>query len=126
MSYWFKVIAVQKNFGMKRLLQNYTNSYKCLLTEKKAELLTSNHVENFQKHLKFFKENGHERVILTKDIKEDGNHRIHKIAIFSDQRSYNKCSLLLKKYAELVEPSKSELPQKMISKVSIVLHDTDS
>ena len=126
MSYWFKVIAVQKNFGMKRLLQNCTNSYKCLLTEKKAELLTSNHVENFQKHLKFFKENGHERVILTKDIKEDGNHRIYTIAIFSDQRSYNKCSLLLKKYAELVEPSKSELPQKMISKVSIVLHDTDS
>jgi len=126
MSYWFKVIAVQKNFGMKRLLQNYTNSYKCLLTEKKAELLTSNHVENFPKHLKFFKENGHERVILTKDIKEDGNHRIYTIAIFSDQRSYNKCSLLLKKYAELVEPSKSELPQKMISKVSIVLHDTDS
>lgn len=106
-----------------KVIQILTNVF---LTKKEADLLASNHVENFPEHLKLFKENGLERVILTKDIKDDGSHRIYTIAIFSDQRSYNKCLPLLKKYAELVEPSKSELPQKMISKVSIVLHDTDS
>ena len=45
--------------------------------------------------------------------------------IFSDQKSYEKCIPLLKKYAELVEPSKSELPQKMLSSLAAILHDTD-
>ena len=31
----------------------------------------------------------------------------------------------VKKYAELVEPSKSELPQKMLSSLAAILHDTD-
>ena len=106
-----------------KVIQILTNVF---LTEKEAELLTSNHVENFPAHLKLFKENGLERVILAKDLNDDGTHKIYTIAIFSNQKSYKKCLPILKKYAELVEPSKSELPQKMISKVSIILHDTES
>ena len=105
-----------------KVVQILTNVF---LSEQEADLLTSKHTENFPQHLKIFKEHGLERAILAKDLKDDGSHRLYTIAIFSDQKSYEKCIPLLKKYAELVEPSKSELPQKMISSVSKVLHDTD-
>jgi len=105
-----------------KVVQTLTNVF---LSEQESDLLTSNHTENFPQHLKMFKENGLERAIVAKDLKDDGSHRIYTIAIFSDQTSYDKCIPLLKKYAELVEPSKSKLPQKMISSISKVLHDTD-
>lgn len=46
-----------------KVIQILTNVF---LTEKEADLLASNHVENFPEHLKLFKENGLERVILKK------------------------------------------------------------
>ena len=93
-------------------------------TEQEADLLTSNHRDNFPMHLEVFKKHGLERAIVAKDLKDDGSHRIYTIAIFSDQKSFEKCIPLLKKYAELVEPSKSELPQKMLSSLAAILHDT--
>ena len=105
-----------------KVVQILTNVF---LSEQEADLLTSNHTDNFPKHLKVFKEHGLERAIVAKDLKDDGSHRIYTIAIFSDQKSYEKCIPLLKKYAEIVEPSKSELPQKMLSNLAEILHDTD-
>ena len=104
-------------------MQILTNVF---LSEQEADLLTSNHTDNFPKHLKIFKEHGLERAVLAKDLKDDGSHRIFAIAIFSDQKSYEKCIPLLKKYAELVEPPKSELPQKMLSSLATILHDFDN
>ena len=105
-----------------KVVQILTNIF---LSEQEADLLTSNHTDNFPKHLKVFKEHGLERAIVAKDLKDDGSHRIYTIAIFSDQKSYERCIPLLKKYAKLVEPSKSELPQKMLSSLAAILHDTD-
>ena len=106
-----------------KVVQILTNVF---LSEQEADLLISNHTENFPQHLQVFKEHGLERAIVAKDLKDDGGHRIYTIAIFSDQKSYEKCIPLLKKYAELVEPSKSELPQKMLSSLATILHDTEN
>ena len=106
-----------------KVVQILTNVF---LSEQEADLLTSNHTENFPQHLQVFKEHGLERAIVAKDLKDDGGHRIYTIAIFFVFLSYEKCIPLLKKYAELVEPSKSELPQKMLSSLATILHDTDN
>ena len=64
-------------------MQILTNVF---LSEQEADLLTSNHTDNFPKHLKIFKEHVLERAVLAKDLKDDGSHRIFAIAIFSEQK----------------------------------------
>lgn len=106
-----------------KVIQILTNVF---LSEQEADLLAKNHIDNFPSHLEVFKNNGLERVILAKNMQDDGSHKIFTIGIFTDQASYEKCLPMLKKYASLVEPSQSELPQKVSSSLSQILHDTEN
>ena len=76
-----------------KVVQILTNVF---LSEQEADLLTSNHTDNFPKHLKVFKEHGLERAIVAKDLKDDGSHRIYTIAIFPNQKSYDNAFHFLK------------------------------